>query len=142
MLALGALSGSWLLRRSVDTGATMTGVATFARRDDGRLDYAERGQLTLTNGQILDAERHYIFEEEDCGFLVWLPKVPPRLFHRVALRCNGSSLVGTAVHWCGDDRYTSRYEFVAAGSFVVQHAVCGPRKRYVIETLYARSLPL
>jgi hypothetical protein len=134
------LVGSWMLRRAIDNGASMIGTASFADFGGGRVDYREQGPLRLPDGQVIDAERRYIFEEADDGFIVWFAETPPRLFHRVALAEDGTDLVGTASHLCGDDRYDSRYEFRADGSFSVRHMVVGPRKRYAIATLYSRPL--
>jgi hypothetical protein len=137
--ALRWLAGSWTLRRSIDNGASMVGTATFLGRIDGRFDYAERGRVTLADGRILDAERRYLFEQTGDGFAVWFAESLSRLFHRVALRRLGTSLAGGGAHACGDDRYDTRYEFRADGSFLVTHAVHGPRKCYVMETRYTRS---
>jgi hypothetical protein len=133
------LAGSWTQRRSIDNGASMVGTATFLGRLDGRFDYAECGRVTLADGRMLDAERRYLFEQTDDGFAVWFAESLPHLFHRVALRRLGTSLVGGSAHACSDDRYDTRYEFRADGSFLVTHAVHGPRKCYVMETRYTRS---
>jgi hypothetical protein len=117
----------------------MLGKATLVERTDVRFDYCERGRLTIANGQILDAERCYVFAEDDRGFSVWFAENPLRLFHQIALYRRGEALEGTAVHLCGDDRYDSRYEFRTDGSFIVAHAVRGPRKTYTIETRYTRE---
>jgi len=138
-MILGSLTGSWLLRRSIDNGASMSGTATIARQGTGGFAYHERGWLRLTDGQEIDAERRYLFEECDGGFSVFFAESPPRLFHRVVLDPIGSSLVGEGMHLCGDDRYDSRYRFDADGSFTIEHAVSGPRKRYTMETLYTRG---
>src|ERR1700761_1156413 len=123
-----ALVGTWELLRSIDNGASMTGAASFADLGGGRLDYREQGQLRLPDGQCVDAERRYVFEEHADGFSVWFAETPLRLFHRVALSQTGPNLTGNAIHLCGDDRYGSRYAFNADGSFVIAHDVSGPRK--------------
>jgi Family of unknown function (DUF6314) len=133
-----SLAGTWELRRSIDDGSSMTGIATFAERTDRGLDYCERGRLRLPSGQEIDAERRYVFAETPDGFAVFFAESPLRLFHRIALSRVGSDLVGEASHLCRDDHYDSRYEFRADGSFTVEHRVCGPRKRYVMLTRYAR----
>ena len=133
------LAGSWFLDRSIDNGSSMTGTAMFAHCGNGQVEYHEKGRLRLGDGRILDAERLYLFEEDDCGFAVLFAEHPPRLFHRIVLCAIGPSLVGSAEHLCGEDRYDSRYEFRPDGSFVVQHAVRGPRKRYEITTCYWRD---
>jgi hypothetical protein len=137
-MILGSLAGSWLLRRSIDNGASMSGSATIVRQDDGCFAYHERGRLRLTDGQQIDAERRYVFEECDGGFDVLFAENPPRLFHRIVLDRSGSGLVGEGMHLCGNDRYDSRYRFEADGTFTIEHAVSGPRKRYTMETLYTR----
>jgi hypothetical protein len=136
---LGSLAGSWLLRRSVDNGASMLGTASFAERGEGQFDYRERGQMRLADGQMVDGERRYIFQECDGGFRVLFAGSPPRLFHRIVLNRTGPCLVGSGVHICSEDRYDSRYQFRSDGTFVVQHAVNGPHKRYAIDTRYSRD---
>jgi len=127
------------LQRSADNGVSMIGTATIAARGNGQFDYQERGRLRLTDGPTIEGERRYIFEECDDGFRVLFAESPPRLFHQIVLCRAGPSLVGSGVHICGEDRYDSRYEFRPDGSFVIEHAVRGPRKRYAINTNYSRQ---
>jgi len=136
---LNTLAGGWRFDRLIDNGASMSGVAAFIKRDGACLDYHEQGRLRLAGGQILGAERRYIFRDEDNGFSALFAENPPRLFHRIVLRLADTSLTGTGRHFCGDDRYETRYEFRADGSFGVRHAVFGPRKRYAIMTDYVRA---
>lgn len=117
----------------------MTGTATFTPRGAERFDYLEHGQFHLLDGRTLDAQRRYIFAERDGGFAVLFAEDPPRLFHNVALARSGPNLVGSATHRCADDSYDSRYEFRDDGSFIVEHRVRGPRKRYVMLTRYSRD---
>jgi len=138
---LALLTGVWHLQRSIDGGGSMTGTATIARCDSRAFDYREQGRLVLPGGQILDAARRYIFQNEDDGFSVLFAENPPRLFHRIVLGPAGASLAGTGHHLCGDDRYETHYEFRADNSFGVRHAVSGPRKRYVMVTDYTRANP-
>ena len=138
---LSSLAGSWLFRRSVDNGASMIGTATITSRGDGQFDYHERGELRLPDGQTVAGECRYPFAECAGGFSVLFAETPPRLFHRIVLHGIGPRLIGDGTHLCSADRYDSRYEFRFDGSFVVQHAVHGPRKRYTITTRYWRKSP-
>jgi Family of unknown function (DUF6314) len=140
MSLLGSLTGSWLLRRSIDNGVSMSGTATIVSLDDGRFAYHERGWLRLPGGQEIDAERRHLFDERDDGFSVFFAESPPRLFHRVVLDRSGSSFVGEGSHLCSEDRYDSRYRFDGDNSFTIEHAVAGPRKRYKIQTRYSRKI--
>ena len=117
----------------------MTGRAVITDKNDGQFGYREQGQLRLSDGRLIDAERCYIFAEDAAGFRVLFSESPPRLFHRIALSRVGPNLIGDGIHLCGDDRYDSRYEFRVDGSFIVRHGVVGPRKRYTIETRYCRQ---
>jgi len=129
-------TGSWMLHRSIDNGASLTGIAKISRRDDGRFDYRERGRLCLADGKLIDAARRYIFAEEPDGFEVLFAEIPLRRFHPIPMREDGPNLVGSAEHFCAPDQYDSRYEFHADGKFVIRHVVRGPRKHYTMLTHY------
>jgi hypothetical protein len=135
---LSSLAGSWFLDRSISLGASMIGTATVAAQGPGRFHYCEQGRLTLAGGDIIDAERRYIFAPSPGGFAVLFMERPPRLFHRIVLQRTGPNLAGSGLHSCIEDRYESRYEFRPDGSFVVRHIALGPRKRYTIATRYSR----
>ena len=137
---LPSLMGSWILSRSIDNGCSMIGTAAISRRGGSRYDYREAGCLTLADGQTLEAERRYIFAVEDDGFTVLFAESAARLFHRIVLERIGPNVIGRGIHTCGDDRYDSRYEFRANGSFIIAHTVSGPRKSYAMETRYVRAL--
>jgi hypothetical protein len=133
------LTGEWSLTRTIDGGVSMNGAAAIGPRGDGSFDYSEQCRFQLADGRIIDGERRYIFEPSGDGFTALFAEAPPRLFHHVVLTRIGRSFAGSGVHLCGDDRYDSRYEFRADGSFVIEHAVNGPRKRYTIHTTYTRQ---
>jgi len=138
------LQGDWLLDRRVDGLALMQGFASFGVNGDrspdpGSLAYREHGRARLAEGQEFEAERKYLYRAGPVGFSVFFAEVPPRLFHDVTLEASGGDLVGQACHLCGEDRYLSRYEFLADGTFFIRHDVLGPRKNYVLETSYRRN---
>lgn len=133
----GRLRGTWRLERRVDRQARMTGTAVITWREDGHLSYLESGRLRLDDGQEFDSQRQYLFERCPAGFTVLFPEQPPRPFHRIILYEANGVLHGGAIHVCGNDRYESRYEFLSEGSFVIRHAVIGPRKDYTMTTRYS-----
>lgn len=133
----GNLSGHWRIDRTMDGRALMQGAASFSATREG-LAYHERGQITLASG-VFDAERRYVFGPLPQGFSVWFAETPARLFHEIELVARDGALVGEAVHPCGDDIYTSRYVFRDDGAFTTAHIVRGPRKDYVLETMYRRA---
>ena len=133
------LEGDWTLHRRADGRALMDGEASFSATDDGGLIYREHGEASMPDGQSFHAERSYLYRSRKDGFSVFFPENPPRLFHDIGLTRDGDRLFGDARHPCGDDLYLSRYEFFGDGTFTTRHDVSGPRKKYVLETSYARK---
>ena len=132
------LAGLWSLTRTLSTGASMTGGATFAPRDDGALVYRETGKLRLPGGQCFDAERRYIYRATPDGFSVFFAEPSEPLFHLIALHEVGGVLHGHAHHPCRDDTYLSTYAFRRDGSFTLVHDVLGPAKNYRSQTVFRR----
>jgi hypothetical protein len=132
------LEGAWDLGRTIESQATMTGIAEFRRHDPNTLGYREEGRVQLSDGKGFDAHREYRFERAPHGFLVFFAEEPPRLFHRIELIRDGDALAGSATHLCAPDVYDSDYRFLADGTFVICHTVRGPRKDYVSTTVFKR----
>jgi hypothetical protein len=132
------LEGSWSLARTIEGQACMAGTAEFTRLDSGRLKYREEGRIRLAGGKAFDGHREYLYERSPGGFAVLFAEAPPRLFHRVEIVRDGEALVGSAAHLCVADHYDSIYTFLGDGSFVIAHAVHGPRKDYLSRTTFRR----
>jgi uncharacterized protein DUF6314 len=117
----------------------MTGTATFS--PDGEVvAYREEGALRLVDGNELQGGREYIYASRQDGFAVLFPEEPPRLFHEIRLvEADGGEFHGRAEHRCGQDHYLSTYEFRTDGSLLIRHVVRGPRKYYMIDTIYRRE---
>jgi hypothetical protein len=130
------LEGAWDLGRTIEGQATMTGIGRFSRHDPDALEYREEGRVQLADGKAFYAHREYRFERAPRGFLVFFAEEPPRLFHRIELMREGDALSGSATHLCAPDVYDSDYRFLADGTFVIRHAVRGPRKDYVSATVF------
>ncbi|WBL79681.1 DUF6314 family protein [Bradyrhizobium xenonodulans] len=136
------LIGSWSFDRVIEGQATMQGTATFTPLDRVRLAYREQGYLKLANGNIVQAEREYVFSSSGFsssggGFNVFFKEDPPRLFHEISLSASpGGELSGHARHLCKRDEYLSTYLFLPDGTFAIRHVVRGPRKDYTMNTTY------
>ena len=106
---------------------------------DGRLIYRESGELRLSSGALLRGEQRYIYGAIAGGFEVRFHDTGA-LFERVVLaEAEDGGWVGQAEHLCAADSYVSEYRFRGDGTFEVEHAVRGPRKDYVIRTVYVRD---
>jgi hypothetical protein len=132
------LEGAWNLDRTIESQATMIGVAVFKRHDTGVLRYREEGRILMADGKAFDGHRQYRFERTPEGFTVFFEEEPPRLFHRIKIARHGHVLAGSATHLCAPDIYESTYRFLVDGTFVIRHTVRGPRKDYVSATVFSR----
>ena len=132
------LEGAWDLDRTIEGKATMAGMAQFTRLETGQLKYREEGRIRLPDGQSFDGHREYVYERSPDGFSVFFAETPLRLFHDIAIAREGDEFVGTAGHLCVADQYDSAYQFLADGSFVIEHLVKGPRKDYLSRTVFKR----
>jgi hypothetical protein len=133
------LAGSWQLARRIHPEGELTGTAVFTPRDDGGLDYFERGELHLPTGSF-HAERRYIFRPDADGFSVEFADGTPRPFHTVRLeRGEDGCLGGEAPHLCGRDLYMTAYRFLPDGTFAITNRVSGPNKDYAVVSTYSRA---
>jgi hypothetical protein len=142
---LPTLSGRWALKRTVEDRrsgeamAAINGTALFATGLAGKAAYSESVTVSLEGGPSMPGKQRYFYCQEVHGLSIFFDGSHQRLFHRLVLESEGTSLVAIDVHRCTPDRYDSHYEFRHDGTFTVTHTVEGPRKSYVSKTLYFRS---
>jgi hypothetical protein len=133
------LIGEWSLEREIPGRGRMKGRARFPLLDGETALYEESGELCLEGGQTLHSRQSYVYEKRDDGFAVRFADTR-ELFHVMRFVASGDDLMAEASHVCLKDLYLSGYTVRADGSFELWHQVRGPRKDYVIRTLYRRSL--
>ena len=131
--------GQWRIVREIVGQGSMSGVAVFEPMADGLVFYRESAEVRLHNGTRLRGEQRYFYQAIDKGFAVFFYETG-ELFERVefAAKVTGE-YIAVAEHHCKDDRYASEYRFHEDGWFRVQHTVRGPRKNYVVETVYVQD---
>jgi hypothetical protein len=133
------LLGRWSFVREISGQGAMTGTATFEGVDANCAVYRESGELRLNGGERLRAQQRYVYAKEEDGFTVYFHDTG-ELFQRVLFTAGeGDGSKGSASHLCKADVYDSEYCLRGDGSFLVRHAVRGPRKDYVIRTVYRRD---
>ena len=77
--------GTWSLSRSVVPHGSLEGRASFFRIDDITLQYEERGELSLNEGETLsDVSKKYLYKLEEDAIAVYFDDGPDKgkLFHR------------------------------------------------------------
>lgn len=133
------LLGEWSFVREVPGQASMTGQATVRLQEDGMALYHETARIVLVGGEVLHGEQKYLYQKTSDGFSVFFHDTQG-LFHDLKFSAQDDGrLRAGASHDCKADLYLSEYELRADGSFYVRHTVRGPRKDYVVQTVYRRD---
>ncbi len=137
MLTLRDFEGRWRLTRQIDDArgpdATFTGTAVFSPDSGGRgLELVEQGQLVLQGQGAFQAERRYLWQQDDACVAVFF--ADGRDFHRFDPQGGQAQ----AAHWCDPDTYEVQYDFTGWPVWQVQWRVTGPRKDYMMRSVYTR----
>lgn len=122
--------GKWCITREIThadgTRASFAGVAEWLPAEGGA-DYVERGVLDMGTARF-NAERRYRWSDDlDVYF------DDGRFFHAVP-QCDGD-----AAHWCDPDQYDVTYDFTRWPEWTARWQVRGPRKDYVMVSVYTRD---
>lgn len=135
------LTGRWMLTRILTdkragVSGSFLGWASFEERPgekDGRLDYHERGQMLFGDYRGISFRRYrYSFPDPGRAEVHF---TDGRLFHPLDL----STGTTDAVHHCGRDVYSGRFDVGGDGLWDSQWHIGGPRKDLVIVNRYVRS---
>lgn len=136
MLTLGDFKGGWRLTRQIDDArgpdATFTGTALFSPLGGDGLELVEQGRLVLRGQGAFQAERRYIWKQEGASVAVYF--ADGRDFHRF----DPQGGTAQADHWCDPDTYEVQYDFTGWPVWEAQWRVTGPRKDYVMRSVYTR----
>jgi len=133
------LLGRWNFAREISGHGSMKGTAVFELVSEGRAEYFELGELALKNGERLRAERRYVYEVMDGGFKVHFHETGEIFERALFVELKSGGWKASANHLCDKDVYESEYFFPMDGTFAVRHAVRGPKKDYLIRTMYRRD---
>lgn len=133
------LLDTWELSRSIEPHGSFLGHAVFFQVDDRTLSYQEMGEMTLSEGHVLDdVQKRYIYKLEDDAIAVYFDDGPDKgkLFHRLKFDENGFA---EAHHDCPPDTYHTKMQIKSAEEFEIEHVVKGPRKDYKISSHYKKK---
>lgn len=134
--------GSWQIARQIDdalsgTQASFDGIATIeAGAQSWR--YVEKGKLALVGAKPMTAERQYIWQADESGIDIHFDD--GRFFHRLILG-GASPEAPTAQHWCDPDQYNVTYDFSKWPCWTSVWQVEGPRKNYVMTSVFNPRTP-
>lgn len=128
-----------MYNREFDNGSKANGTARFDVKDDNFLEYSEKGQLILSDGQVLKSSRQYYYEIHPREILIYFFESPKSLFEKIELQEIKGAWMGKAMHHCGNDLYCSEYHFWEDGTFEILHKVKGPKKNYISKTQFFKA---
>ena len=133
MIGLKDFEGRWRLDRQIRDAlgpdARFHGTAVFSPDGEG-LVLHEAGRLELSGQGGFAAERRYLWRQDGAGLAVLF--ADGRAFHRFV---PAASTVD-ADHWCDPDTYKVRYDFTRWPVWQAEWRVTGPRKDYVMQSVY------
>lgn len=137
------LLGSWEIERDIRPKGSFAGTATFVKADEVTLDYAEKGILTLNNGQTLIGERLHTYRlHEDRIEVLFADGVNiGNHFVDILFPSDPSAawpICSGDTHYCLKDTYKAMFCFETEDEFKVTYTVCGPAKDYVSDSIYRR----
>ena len=131
------LKGIWKLERRLEDGlrgesGALVGEARFTGQGQA-LAYREEGVLSL-GGHSGSAHQSYRYEFPACDRAA-VHFTDGRFFHDLDLTMG----LWACRHRCGDDDYAGQFRALDADSLRVVWQVKGPRKDYVLDSLYRRE---
>jgi len=135
------LRGSWMLSRILmdrlsGASGSFLGWASFQERPgerDGALDYSERGQMLFGDYSGISFRSYrYSFPSPGRADVHF---TDGRLFHALDLTEGAAD----AVHHCGEDVYSGRFDACRDSLWDSAWHVTGPRKDLVISNRYVRG---
>ncbi len=129
--------GRWRIDRRIEDRAGGTtgrfeGQGVFLARG-AKAVYVERGLLYYGTQPPMQAERSYLWRDGPTGIEVFFHDGRP--FHRIGL----AGETAEARHWCDPDSYVVHYDFGDWPLWSARWDVTGPRKDYVMRSLYRRA---
>lgn len=135
MPALAEFEGRWTLTRQIDDArggveSRFEGAARFTPDATG-LTYEEEGHLLMPGQPPMAATRRYLWREGAAG--IELRFADGRFFHTIA-----PGPAPEATHHCPPDLYRVAYDFAAWPEWQARWQVSGPRKDYVMRSLYRK----
>jgi hypothetical protein len=134
--SLSDFAGQWQFERVIEDAhagqtATASGQAVWTEDGIDQLRYDETGVLLLPDAAPMQMQRSYIWQADETGIDICFDTGLP--FHRISF----FQATQSDVHLCAMDIYKVRYFFTHWPEWSSIWAVSGPKKNYVMRTLYS-----
>jgi hypothetical protein len=131
-MELTEFTGRWQIDRNITNAvgpdAGFVGVAIFVPGEGG-LVMREEGEMRVTGQEPMRSTRQYVWRAGDAGIDVFFDD--GRFFHQIR-----PGVTPVAHHDCAPDVYRVAYDFGSWPRWRSVWQVTGPRKDYVMETVF------
>jgi hypothetical protein len=138
-----SFEGRWTFIRSVNASEIMRGTAVFHPIDkrSSSYSYQEEGTYIAEHLAELSFFREYIYflENETIDIYFAFQKKKREFFHTLAFTTPDQAC---GIHHCACDIYKATYTFLKNDTFIVQYDVKGPKKDFVIQTVFKNHQPI
>ena len=142
----GLMKGCWKVSRKIQepqkNWVTGEGKARFEAisNDPKVLLYKEELQI-LTNSEKFDVSKEYVFRYLENKISVFFKEKPERFFYSLEFQQPSNEvkvITAQAEHLCIKDLYKAQYKFFDDNKFELIYQVKGPKKNYLMTTIYDR----
>ncbi len=138
------LAGNWLLKRTINQSAHVTGTAKFTSDSEHahHLLYSEEGELLLDNAtQPIHSFNEYIYAlvKDELNIFTACGSQPKELLHtlRFTHDNNNDPAIAYGYHLCGSDHYFGKY-ILDNKTIKIRYEITGPAKIFLIETVLTK----
>lgn len=134
-----SLEGEWFLHRRINGVDMMRGKASFVRgpQEEKNYAYREEGRYIPSSLKEVSFFKEYVYSLNQDVIEIYGALQAKKIGFLHTLEFGGSS-IGTGAHACGSDMYYATCERITETCFRLLYKVEGPRKKYVINTLFER----
>jgi hypothetical protein len=135
------LKGPWTFERKITSINSLAGVAYFLEYEDGLL-YSEKLRFPSPSGKVLLAHREYFYRFSEGNLAIYFAYEgkPADIFMELSLSGLRGKMLARGSHLCLNDFYSGEFEFSGESDFSIIYTVKGPKKDYVISTVYSKAL--
>ncbi len=137
-----SLIGGWSIQRTIRSSegtllGTFTGKALYKEISPHLLHYREEGLLHSEQCKSCAFREYYFLYDEDIK--IYFDLKLTRLFHKMECEISDTyPFYASGVHHCGEDVYNMSYVFISQKEYTTTVSVKGPRKNYLITSVFLK----
>ncbi|MBS0627069.1 MAG: hypothetical protein JSS09_02535 [Verrucomicrobia bacterium] len=138
-----SLIGGWSIERNIHSFegnllGTFVGKALYKEISPHLLHYREEGLLHSEQCKSCAFKEYYFVYDGEIK--IYFDLKLARLFHKMEYEVSDTyPFYAKGVHYCGNDVYDMSYVFTSKQEYTTTISVKGPRKSYLIQSVFLKS---